>query len=396
MHVAWPKMNKRIAMVAYTHYSTDARPRRAAEALAARGDIVDFFALNESNPICEEQLRGVQWFGIRCKRYRGNQIWNYMASYMEFFVRTMAVLTSRHLKTKYDVVYVHTMPDFLVFASAPLKALGTKIILDIHDTMPELYQSKFGMKQTHPWFQGLALQEQWACSFAHRVICVNELHKELLLKRGTRPDKLVVILNLPDPSIFGVPKAIEPETTTQDLRIVYHGTVSRRLGLDLALRAFGKALQQFPQARFDIYGSGDAADEVVRLVQDLHLESNVYFANEHFRVDAIPELLNNATIGIVPNRNDPATRIMLPVKLLEYVHLGIPVVCAKLETIEHYFKDNAVAFFEPGNSDAMANTLCKVLESKTQRTSLAKKAREFCDNYSWEKAKQVLFSVVDA
>lgn len=35
------------------------------------------------------------------------------------------------------------MPDFLVFTAVVPKLLGTKVILDMHDPMPELYMSKF-------------------------------------------------------------------------------------------------------------------------------------------------------------------------------------------------------------------------------------------------------------
>src|SRR5207247_8680052 len=54
-------------------------------------------------------------------------------------------LSTLHVKRRYDVVQVHTMPDFLVFAALIPKLLGAKIILDVHDLMPELYAAKFGV-----------------------------------------------------------------------------------------------------------------------------------------------------------------------------------------------------------------------------------------------------------
>ena len=52
-------MTRRICMVAYTHYHTDARPRRTAEALAARGDHVDFLSLESDSGTGPEVVKGV-------------------------------------------------------------------------------------------------------------------------------------------------------------------------------------------------------------------------------------------------------------------------------------------------------------------------------------------------
>ena len=41
---------KKICMIAYTNYLSDARPRREAETLVRRGDQVDFIALGEKEP----------------------------------------------------------------------------------------------------------------------------------------------------------------------------------------------------------------------------------------------------------------------------------------------------------------------------------------------------------
>ena len=42
------------------------------------------------------------------------------------------------------MIHVHSVPDFLVFAALVPKLLGARIILDIHDILPEFYASKFG------------------------------------------------------------------------------------------------------------------------------------------------------------------------------------------------------------------------------------------------------------
>ncbi len=65
-------------------------------------------------------------------------------------------------------------------------------------------------------------------------------------------------------------------------------------------------------------------------------------------------------IGVVGNRRSAAGDLMLPVKLLEYVSLGIPAVVPRLKAIEHYFSDEMVAFYEPDNVDSLADAILRL------------------------------------
>src|SRR5580693_7030903 len=108
-----PKL-KRAAVVLYANYSTDARPRREAEALAQAGVEVDVISLQEveSGPR-QEKLDGVNVFHARLRQRRGSKL-TYMAQYGAFFLQSFWFLSRRTLRARYDLVHVHNMPDFLV------------------------------------------------------------------------------------------------------------------------------------------------------------------------------------------------------------------------------------------------------------------------------------------
>lgn len=391
-------MGKRICSIAYTEYSCDQRVTREAEALAGRGDTVHFIGLSEGLGKAEESKNGVRITRIRLGRYRGKNPFKYVLSYVCFFIAASAIMLARHLKQGYDVIHVHTMPDFMVFVALPAKLLGAKVILDVHDTMPELWQSKFGVPARHILVRLVMVQERVSCWFADRVVAVHEPHRNLLEKRGVPPSKLATIMNVPDPKTLGPVKGSSWASPTEDrdsLRLVYHGTVSQRLGLDIALRAFVQVLELFPNARFDIYGSGDAGPAIRDLILSLELEKNVNFSNSDFRGQDIPRMLCGATVGVIPNRADVATQYMLPVKLLEYVHLGIPAVVPKLNVIQYYFKEDAVAYYVPEDISSMQTAICGVLGDRHKRKRLIQNAQLCVAKYSWDDMKTQLFRVVD-
>ena len=63
----------------------------------------------------------------------------------------------------------------------------------------------------------------------------------------------------------------------------------------------------------------------------------------------IPAELEAAHIGVVPTLRDDFTEHLLPVKLLEYVHMGLPAIAPRLPVIERYFADDELRYFEPGS-----------------------------------------------
>jgi glycosyltransferase involved in cell wall biosynthesis len=90
---------------------------------------------------------------------------------------------------------------------------------------------------------------------------------------------------------------------------------------------------------------------------------------------------------VVPNRKNTATELMLPVKLLDSVALGIPVVVPRLKAIEYYFSDDMVFYFEPDNVDSLADTILYAYNNRDERIRKAENAKSFLEKYGWEKHK---------
>jgi glycosyltransferase involved in cell wall biosynthesis len=384
---------KKICMVAYTNYLSDARPRREAETLARRGDRVDFIALAEKDRPSSESVQGVRVFRLKQMRYRGSSGLSYGLTYLKFLLLATFKLVRLHRKERYDIVYFHTMPDLIVLVGLIPKLFGARVVLNIHDMMPELYMSKFGVSATHPLIRLIALEEQFSIRRADKVICVHDPHRDVLCKRGADRSKITVLPNVPDPLVFQSERSTPRDQGT--FRIVYHGTIARRLGLDLAVRAFAKAIDSCPGAEFEIFGDGDAGDELVTQIEASGLSDKIHFSKKMFRVESIAQMIQGASMGLIPNRRDLATEYMLPVKLLEYVHLGIPVIAPRLMTIQYYFNENQVAFYEPGDVDDLAATICRLYADPAKRAELARNGAEFARSLSWDTLKEKLYAVID-
>src|SRR5262245_38971546 len=132
-----------VSMVAYTFYESDNRVRRYAESLAQRGDRVDAIVIGRPGQASYEVIHGVHVHRIQNRVIGERGPLSYLVKLLLFFIRSGVFVASRHLADPYHVIHVHSVPDFQVFAALLPRLTGAKIILDIHDIVPELYASKF-------------------------------------------------------------------------------------------------------------------------------------------------------------------------------------------------------------------------------------------------------------
>lgn len=382
-----------ILMAAYTNYRRDPRVRREAEALVEEGHRVVFLASRQPGEPNRETISGVEvvkTFGLSNRR---TSIAVYMLDYLLFALMIFVHLLAHPLR--YRLIHVNNMPDFLVFATWLPRLMGTPVIHDVHDLMPELFVEKFQSGERH-WIVGiLKWQERWAGRFATAVLTVEERLKDTLAARGIPREKIHVLMNLPDDRIFS-PRAQPPAKSPGDpFVLVYHGTLARRLGLDIAIRAVAKARAEVPNLQLRIIGAGEERAGLIALRDQLGLHDSVSFSEGFVPVQQIPALIADADAGLIPLRLSGGTDIMLPTKLLEYVTVGIPCITPRTGTIARYFDDSMVEFFEAENVDALAAAIVRLQADPVRRMALSRNATErFANVYTWNRHKQVYTGLV--
>src|SRR5690606_37395788 len=148
-----------------------------------------------------------------------------MMEYLSFFMLVFLRLLVLYPRRKYQTLQVHNLPDFLVFSTILQKLAGAKIILDLHDLMPEFFAGSYNRSMDSLPVRLLILQERLSCWYADRVITVTETWRQTLIERGVPADKAFVVMNLAEESIFRAEGLGEYAPNGKNgFRLIYHGT----------------------------------------------------------------------------------------------------------------------------------------------------------------------------
>jgi glycosyltransferase involved in cell wall biosynthesis len=382
-------------MVAYTHYESDPRVRREAEALAARGDEVVVWCLAGEGASPTEVLDGVTLRRVAIPRYRGGRAVAYAGSYGRFLVEVSLRLGLAHAREAFDLVHVHTMPDFMVFAGLLPRLAGAKLLLDMHDLMPDLYAVKFGLPKGGVAVRALRGVQQLSTAVVDAVICVHEPQYELLLRDGVPTHKLGIVMNCADPRLFP-PRKKQPRVQPEGpIRVVYHGTVLHRYGVDLAVRALAEARRTEPRLVMKVLGDGDFLPEVRRVAAELGLGPEVLdLPGRRLPLPEVAQAIRDAHMGIIPNRDDQEDSV-LPTKLLEYVSVGIPAIAPRTRCISRYFDDREVELVPVEDVSAMAAAMVRLAREPDRVKALVAAARGWEARHGYETQMRLLTRTVD-
>jgi glycosyltransferase involved in cell wall biosynthesis len=364
---------------------------RYAETLAERGDNVDVIALSRAGRTSTDVIAGVNVFRVQGRTHDEKGPLSYLVRVLSFFVRSMFLLMRRQFKRKYDLVHVHSVPDFMVFTAWLPRLQRAKIILDIHDVLPELYASKFGVNEQSLTYKLLLVVEKRSAAFADHVIIANDIWRKKLLARSTPADKCTSILNFPDRAIF----ARHGRTRTDEKFVMlYPGSLNWHQGLDIAIQAFAAIKDAAPNSEFHIYGVGPAEKSLRSLATSLGMNGRVKL-NGTREIRDVAQLMENADLGVVPKRNDPFGDEAFSTKTLEFMAMGVPVLVADTNIDRYYFNERIVQFFRAGDQASLSEAMLTLVRNPDRRADLVRNASQFIDSNDWESNKSRYLDIVD-
>jgi glycosyltransferase involved in cell wall biosynthesis len=282
------------------------------------------------------------------------------------------------------------MPDILVLAALVPRLGGSKVILDVHDPMPELYMS-WNHRPGSLLVRLLRIQERLSHTFAHRIISVNESMRENLQTKGVAGAKIFIVNNFPDERLFPVSEAPTSWPRSKDsLVLLYCGTITEHYDLGLAVRAMVRLAGEVP-VKLRILGEGNRLTEVLNLAATLGVADSV----EHIGsvpIDRVRGEMRKADVGISCHRAGVFGDLYFSTKIVEYLTQGLPVLSPRTYTISKYLSDDSLFYFEPGSDAALAENLRFMWHNPEEVLRRLAQARTLLPVLSWQTEKSKFLS----
>jgi PEP-CTERM/exosortase A-associated glycosyltransferase len=206
-----------------------------------------------------------------------------------------------------------------------------------------------------------------------------------LLARGLADDKVTVIPNAVDPTMFDTEAPIDlalRKNLGLDGRLVigFIGSYYAYEGLSLLLEALPAVRARFPAAALLLVGGGPEEADLKIRARALRVDGDVMFAGR------VPNAEVQRYYGVIdvlayPRLRQRLTELVTPLKPLEAMAAGRLFVASDVGGHRELIRDGETGFlFEAGSAAALAEAIGAMLARRADWPRIASQARAFVEN----------------
>jgi glycosyltransferase involved in cell wall biosynthesis len=364
--------------------------QREAEALANAGFDVEVLCMRFPGRPRRVEVDGVSVISLPASLHRSGKV-RYAMDYAWFFLLTTVVLTARHLRRRYTVVQMNTMPDFLVFAAIGPKLLGSRVVAYMNEPTPELAETLYGSGRLT---RALERIEQRALRFADHAVTVTEQLKQRYVERGAQEDRITVVLNGTAPSTRLAGWRPPASKVTEGFTVICHGAIEDRYGQDTIVEAARLLRDELPDLRTVFTGRGLYEAQLLELIDSYGLQDVVRFEG-WVSEERLNDLLHCADAGIVAQKASPYSHLVHTNKMVDYWILGLPVIASRLRAVSATYEDTVLEYFDAGDPVALAAAIRRLHDDPDRRNELSRNGMLAHERNGWPVQRDIYLAVFE-
>lgn len=294
------------------------------------------------------------------------------------------------LKFRPDVMHTTTHFTNGLVVGAVAKALNIPWVYEVRGQLADTWASTRGdaAKGSERYVKFQA-SEARVMHDADAIVTLGKAMLDVIVSQGIASDKVVL-----GPNAVGGDFLLEPVTPADareklglDPALNYIGTVSSLVdyeGLDHLVEALAILAPEFPSLRVLLVGGGTAAPTLQAQAVRLGLADKVIFTGRVPREQA-STYHQALDIFVVPRKNLDVTRAVTPLKPVEALASGRPVVASDLPALREIVDHGITGMLSPADDpQSLAKTLATLLGDEPLRRSLGENGRQkVLQNRTW-------------
>jgi glycosyltransferase involved in cell wall biosynthesis len=211
------------------------------------------------------------------------------------------------------------------------------------------------------------------------------------LEMGYPSDRLLYVPNGVERSRFETPQDLAPYRQRWGLTagtplVAYVGTLSIvSHAVDLLLEAFAVVARQLPDSRLLLVGGGEDYDELKALAAQLGIAGQTIFAGRLPPAE-IPAVLSLATISTDPVRDNPVAAARSPLKVVESLAVGTPVITGNIGDRQAMLANGALGVLvPPGDCRSLAQGILSLLQAPELRAQMTQASLMQREKWYWDR-----------
>ena len=283
---------------------------------------------------------------------------------------------------QFDFIFTIFHPFHLVPKAAveAAKKLDIPSIIKVDDA---IYEKSSGIKSLQRKIEKM-INGKTLRAGTKILVSNNETKKIIIDEYNVIQEKISIVPNGVDLSMFNITKKKNPK------KVVFAGAMYYHRGLDVLLETIPLVIEKIPDAKFVLLGSGTEMDKLKEIVSKNKLDNSVEFKGWIER-EKIPENIADASIGIGPLRLTEVTSRALPIKVLEYMAVSLPLLAQK-GTLPNDVLENEKNGFFIENHIELAEKIILLLNEPKKVQNMGAHSLKLVQKFSWD---QVVESVIN-
>jgi glycosyltransferase involved in cell wall biosynthesis len=382
-----------ICLIRQRSFPLDPLLTKSVEALVAAGHDVDVICVGSPSEPAFERSGTVDVHRVRIPQRRGSPV-RYVLQYAAFLIAVGLLAARLHLRRRYDLVQVFTLPDVLVFAAAVPRLLGARVLIYLAECTPEMLAMKYGVSERHAAVRLSALVERACIAFADYAVTCTAQMRDRFIERGAPANKIAVILCSADEKTFDPSRFPARPSRSDRFVLTYHGTLEESLGADIAVRAVALLKDEIPGLRLRIFGDGTLRPKLETMIADLGLEDIVTLSQGFVPMPELLEALAATDAGLVPTKRNAYRDLTHSLKMFDLIAMRRPAIVARTRSVEAYFDDSCLQLFDSTDEHDLARAIRELHADPQLGERLVRRATEVGEPYRWVHERKRYLDIV--
>lgn len=293
----------------------------------------------------------------------------------------------------FNIIHLCNPPDLLFLVALPHKLLfRSKILFDVHDLWPEMFEAKFNRRGL--LYRAIRLAEACTLRLCSAVIATNESVRSILLSRSRKsPAQITVVRTAPNTLDTGAPE--DPALKKgKPFLVAYIGVMGDADGVGYLLDAADHIVHHLGRTdvHFLLMGSGPEYDALCRRRDELRLQDHLDLpgrVSNEFLFSALQTMDLGVACDPINAYNDHCTMN----KTLEYMAFGKPQVM--FGTVEgRVSAGDAAAYVMENSAQKLAEAILSLLDDPETRKRMGETGRRrLQDELGWDRSTRALLNV---